>query len=136
MRLYFRIKDNGASVFRLVEDPARQRLDLKPIAEANHRNGAVKPRPNEVLTSEESAEIEAWLADRRDTLARRENAAADRAVEAMNAAAHWLSGKPDLAAADASTEQLLLAMHDLRGAIVRYKAERASIAAPDGANVN
>ena len=125
MKLYFRIKDNGAAVFRPVEDQARGRLDLQPIADANVRNGSIKPRRDAVIADDERREIDAWIAARRDALAAEEAETPRRAIDALNAAAHWYSAKPDVAAADAARDDLLMAMHDLRAAIVRYVADRA-----------
>ena len=122
MELYFRIKDNGATVFRLTEDETRRRLDLTPIAEANVRSGAVRPRPGAELTGEENARIAEWMAARAETLARRETEDMARGLEAIHAAAAWYAGKPDEAAAEALSEEFLIALHDLRAAIVRFKA--------------
>lgn len=127
MKLYFRIKENGATVFRPVEDQTRGRLDLTPIAEANVRNGAVKPRRDTVISEAETAEIEAWLSARSAELAAVEADTGRRAIAAINAAAHWYSGKPDTEAADGARDDLLMAMHDLRAAIVRYMADQAKI---------
>lgn len=122
MALYFRIKDNGATVFRVEDESRQRRLDLAPVAEANHRNGEIKPRKQVELTGEERREIEVWLAARRTTLARREAEEAALTVERINAAANWIGGKPDPEAAAAAADDLLMAIHDLRGAIVRWKA--------------
>lgn len=123
MALYFRIKDNGATVFRREEDERLRRLDLSPIAEANVRNGAIKPRKDTAISPAETAEIEAWLAARREVLAAREANAALAAIEAMNAAANWYSGQPDGKAAASAADDVLIAIHDLRSAIVRFKAK-------------
>ncbi|MEL7465194.1 MAG: hypothetical protein AAFN79_14075 [Pseudomonadota bacterium] len=127
MKLYFRIKDNGATAFRPVEDPTRGRLDLQPLADVNHRNGAIKPRREAEIDEAEMAEIEAWIAARRAEMAAAAAETPRRAVEAINAAAQWYGGKPDPTAADAARDDLLMAMHDLRATIVRYMADRASV---------
>lgn len=126
MSLYFRLRPNGATVFRVIE---ADRLTLTPLADIVLRSGAIKPRSDDP-TAEETAEIERWLAARRVQVEADEAATPERAIEAMNAAAHWISGKPDSAAAEASSEDMLMALHDLRSAIVRWKANKA--AAGDG----
>ena len=49
MDLYFRIKDNGATVFRINDETRQRRLDLQPVAEANVRNGDIKLRKDVAL---------------------------------------------------------------------------------------
>ena len=124
MDLYFRIKDNGATVFRINDDARQRRLDLQPIAEANVRNGDIKLRKDVELSAAERAEITAWLDARRETLKAREIAEARLTVEHLNATANWISGKPDEAAAEEMSDALLMAMHDLRAAIVRFKSKQ------------
>ena len=119
MKLYFRIKDNGATVFRPVEDASRGRLDLAPVADANVRNGTIKARRDANLSGDERAEIDAWIVNRRAALDAAEAETPLRAIEAMNAAAQWYSSKPDQRAADEAREDILMAIHDLRAAIVR-----------------
>jgi len=122
MDLYFRIKDNGATVFRINDDTRQRRLDLQPVAEANVRNGDIKLRRDVTLSDAERAEITAWLAARSSALQAREIEQARLTIEHLNATANWFSSKPDEAAADAMSEDLLMAMHDLRAAIVRFKS--------------
>lgn len=123
MDLYFRIKDNGATVFRIMDETRQRRLDLQPIAEANVRNGDIKLRRDVDLTDHERAEIERWLQARRETLRLREIDQAQQTIDHLNATANWISSKPDEEAAEAMSEGLLLAMHDLRMAIVRFKSK-------------
>ena len=122
MDLYFRIKDNGATVFRINDEVRQRRLDLQPVAEANVRNGDIKLRKDVVLTDGEKAEITGWLDARRAELKAREIEQARLTIEHLNATANWISSKPDEAAAEEMSEGLLMAMHDLRAAIVRFKS--------------
>ena len=122
MNLYFRIKDNGATVFRINDEVRQRRLDLQPVAEANVRNGDIKLRKDVTLTDAERAEVKNWLDARRTELTRREIEQARLTIEHLNATANWISGKPDEDAAEEVSEDLLMAMHDLRAAIVRFKS--------------
>lgn len=124
MNLYFRIKDNGATVFRINDEARQRRLDLQPVAEANVRNGDIKLRKDVTLSDDERAEIKDWLEARRELLKGREIEQAQQTIEHLNATANWISGKPDEDAAEAMSEGLLMAMHDLRAAIVRFKSKR------------
>ncbi len=123
MDLYFRIKDNGATVFRINDETRHRRLDLQPIAEANVRNGDIKLRKDVTLTDAETTEIKRWLDARGAELAAREIDQARLTIEHLNATANWISSKPDPVAAEAMSEDLLMAMHDLRAAIVRFKSK-------------
>lgn len=123
MSLYFRIKDNGATVYRINDEVRQRRLDLQPVAEANVRNGDIKLRKDVTLSEDERAEVAAWLDARREVLAAREIEQARRTIEHLNRTANWISGKPDEEAAEALSEDLLMAMHDLRAAIVRFKSK-------------
>lgn len=123
MDFYFRIKDNGATVFRINDEVRTRRLDLQPVAEANVRNGDIKLRKDVELSDAERAEINAWLDARRETLKAREVEQARLTIEHLNATANWISSKPDEMAAEEMSEDLLMAMHDLRAAIVRFKSK-------------
>ena len=121
--LYFRIKDNGATVFRVENEARQRRMDFQPIAEANTRNGDIKPRKDAGITDEERTSIDAWIETRRAVLVTREGTDAQMTLERINAAASWYSSKPDPATAEAIADEMLLALHDLRSAIVRFKSK-------------
>ncbi len=123
MDLFFRIKDNGATVFRINDETRQRRLDLLPVAEANVRNGDIKLRKDVTLSDAERSEIKAWLESRRAELQAREIEQARLTIEHLNTTANWISSKPDATAAEAMSEDLLLAMHDLRAAIVRFRSK-------------
>ena len=123
MDLYFRIKDNGATVFRINDETRQRRLDLQPVAKANVRNGDIKLRKDVTLSDAELSEINAWLDARSTELQGREIEQARLTIEQLNTTANWISSKPDEALADAISEDLMMAMHDLRTAIVRFKSK-------------
>ncbi|WP_099826326.1 hypothetical protein [Oceaniglobus indicus] len=122
---YFRIRDNGAFVFRVEQDPRQRRIETNQIAVVNIRNNEVKPHGSHALTPEDLAAIEDWMIRRRETLARREVDDIHRAVDFLNTTTHWLQSRATDDQIDAVTDDLLLAMHDLRSVLVRKKAERA-----------
>lgn len=123
---YFRIRENGAAVYRLRADPRDQRIEMEQIAVVNARNGEVKPHGQRDLSDADRAAIADWLDDRRATLARREADEIAGTVEALNLAAHWAQARATDAELEAITGPLLLAMHDLRTVLVRKKADRLS----------
>ncbi|MEL7107133.1 MAG: hypothetical protein AAGM21_14515 [Pseudomonadota bacterium] len=122
-KLYYRIRDNGALVFRVDAENRQGRLDLDPLAMANVRNGEVRPQGGRNITAAERRDIEAWIAARQSELADRDAKIAPATVEAINAAAHWVQTKASAADIDAHANAMLMAMHDLRSQIVRRQAD-------------
>jgi hypothetical protein len=123
---FFRIRDNGAQVFRIDTKNQHHRLEFEPIAFANVRNGEIRPQGDRELSEHDLAEIERWLAGRRDILAKRELQEIEHTIEQLNLTAHWANSKADAAALEQVTDRLLLAMHDLRSVLVRKKADALS----------
>lgn len=125
---YFRLRENGAQVFRVLSDG--RRLGLEPIAVANLRSGEVKQQGEHHLTEADLAAIETWMEGRRALLARREADEIQRTIEHLNHTALWAQSRASDDDLEAVTEPLLLAMHDLRAILVRKKANRET-GAPD-----
>jgi hypothetical protein len=121
---YFRIRENGAAVFRVDTENRNRRIELEEIATVNVRNGTVKPHGETVLTPADKAAIDRWLAERRALLEARDVDDILRAVDHLNLTTQWVQARATGAQLDAVTDTLLLAMHDLRTVLVRKKAER------------
>ncbi len=121
--LYFRIRENGAAVFRVDAENRQGRLNLDPLAFANVRSGEIRVQGSRALSEAERAAIKAWIAGRRETLRARDKAGTAAAVEAINAAAHWAQTKASDAEIEEVAADLLMAMHDLRTVLVRRQAE-------------
>ena len=128
---YFRIRENGAAVFRVDTENRQRRIEMDQIAIVNVRNGEVKPQGDHILTEEDIAAIQTWLNDRVNLLAQRDVDDILRAVDHMNLTTQWVQSKATGEQLDAVTDQLLLAMHDLRTVLVRKKADRMLKAADD-----
>jgi hypothetical protein len=121
---YFRIRENGAAVFRVDTENRQRRIDMEQIATVNVKNGDVKPQGDRKLTPEDKAAIRDWMAARVALLARRDIDDIHRAVDYMNLTTHWAQTRASDEQLDEVTDALLLAMHDLRSVLVRRKAER------------
>jgi hypothetical protein len=121
---YFRIRDNGAAVFRVDTENRQRRIDMEEIAMVNVKNGNVKPHGDRKLTPEDIAVIGDWVRQRQAILAARDVDDILRAVDHMNLTTQWVQSRAEDAQLDAVTDLLLLAMHDLRSVLVRKKAER------------
>ncbi|KQB16524.1 hypothetical protein H9N28_13125 [Rhodobacter capsulatus] len=128
---YFRIRDNGAAVFRVDTENRQRRIEMEQIAVVNVRNGEIKAQGDRKLTPDDLREIEAWMAKRIATLAARDVDDILRTVDHLNLTTHWVQAKATEAQLDEVTDPLLLAMHDLRTVLVRKKAERMMKAGPE-----
>lgn len=121
---YFRIRENGAVVFKVDTDNRNRRIELVELATVNIKNGNIKPHGETVLTPQDLAQIRDWTARRTALLAARDIDDILRAVDYLNTTTQWAQTRAsddDLARV---TDDLLLAMHDLRSVLVRRKADR------------
>ena len=121
---YFRVRENGAAVFRVDTENRQRRIDMDQIAVANIRNGEIKPQGDRVLSEEDIAAIRAWMDDRAAIMAERNLDDIMRAIDHLNLTTQWAQSKAEDDELEAVTDKLLLAMHDLRTVLVRKKADR------------
>jgi hypothetical protein len=130
---YFRVRENGAVVFRVDTENRQRRIDMAEIATVNVNNGKIKPHGDEILTREEEALIAEWVVERRAVLEARDVDDILRAVDHLNLTTQWVQSKASDEALEQVTDNLLMAMHDLRTVLVRKKAERILRAEGEGA---
>jgi hypothetical protein len=123
---YFRIRDNGAVVFRVDAENRNRRIELIELATVNIKNGNIKPHGEADLTPADLAAIRAWIDQRTALLAARDIDDILRAVDYLNTTAQWAQTRATDDQLARVTDDLLLAMHDLRSVLVRRKAERLS----------
>ncbi len=123
---YFRVRENGAAVFRIDTEDRQQRIEMQQIAVINIRSGEVKPQGNRSLTEADRAEIARWVDARKALLARRDMDDIHRAVDHLNLTTQWAQSKATDEQLEEVTDRLLMAMHDLRSVLVRKKSDRIS----------
>ncbi len=121
---FFRIRENGAAVFRVDTENRQRRIEMDQIAIVNIRKGEIKPHGERELSEADIARIQTWMAERAAVLAHRDIDDIHRAVDYMNLTTQWVQSKATPEQLDAVTDDLLLAMHDLRSTLVRKKADR------------
>jgi len=121
---YFRVRENGAAVFRVDTENRQSRIEMDQIAVINIRSGEVKPQGNRTLTETDDAEIKNWMANRKALLAQRDMDDIHRAVDYLNITTQWVQSKASDEQLEDVTDALLLSMHDLRSLLVRKKADR------------
>lgn len=120
---YFRTRENGAAVFRVDTENRQRRIEMDQIAVVNIRNGEIKPHGDRKLTNEDIGAIRDWMEDRVKTLAYRDIDDILRTADHLNLTTQWAQSRASAEQLEAVTDQLLLAMHDLRSVLVRKKAE-------------
>ncbi len=121
---YFRVRENGAFVFRVDTENRQRRIEMDQIAVVNIKSGQVKPHGDRILSEKDKAAIVEWMTERTALLARRNIDDIHRAVDYLNTTTQWAQSKATDAQLDEVTDALLLAMHDLRAVLVRKKADR------------
>jgi hypothetical protein len=130
---YFRVRENGAAVYRVDCENRQRRIELEQIAVVNVNNGQIRPHGGHVLSEADLAAIRDWRERRLAVLARRDMDDIHRAIDHMNLTAHWAQTRATEAQLEEVTDALLLAMHDLRSVLVRRKAERLTKGQTDAA---
>lgn len=121
---YFRVRENGALVFRVDTENPQRRIEMDQIAVVNIRNGEIKPHGDRTLTEEDVTVIRDWMQERQGVLAGRDVDDILRTVDHLNLTTQWAQSRATNEQLETVTDALLLAMHDLRGVLVRRKAER------------
>lgn len=121
---YFRVRDNGAFVFRVDTENRQRRIDMDQIAVVNIKNGEIKPHGGRSLSEDDVAAIQDWMQERIALLAQRDIDDIFRAVDYLNTTTQWAQSKATDEQLEDVTDALLLAMHDLRSVLVRKKSER------------
>ena len=121
---YFRVRDNGAFVFRVDTENRQRRIEMDQIAVVNINNGQIKPHGERTLSDDDLAAIRDWMAERVRVLAERDIDDIYRAVDYLNQTTHWAQSRATEEQLEVVTDALLLAMHDLRTVLVRKKADR------------
>lgn len=121
---YFRVRENGALVYRVDTENRQRRIEMDQIAVVNVNKGEIKPHGDRELAPGELEEIRAWMEERQRLLALREMDDIHRAIDHLNLTAQWAQARATQEQLEEVTDALLLAMHDLRSVLVRKKADR------------
>lgn len=121
---YFRVRENGAFVFRVDTENRQRRIEMEQIAVVNIRKSEIKPNGERELTKADIAAINEWMEKRLKLIEHRDIDDILRAVDYLNTTTHWVQSRASDAQLDEITDALLLAMHDLRTVLVRKKADR------------
>ena len=128
---YFRIRENGAMVFRVDAENRMRRIEMEQIAVVNVKNGEVKPQGGRDLSEADQRAIDEWKAERQALLARREVDDILRTVDRLNLTAAWAQQRATAEELEAVSDALLLAMHDLRTVLVRKKSDQVKAESAD-----
>jgi hypothetical protein len=121
---YFRVRENGAFVFRVDTENRQRRIDMDQIAVVNIRKGEIKPHGGRELSEADIAAITEWMKERQAVLAHRDIDDILRAVDYLNTTTQWAQSRATDEQLEQVSDALLMAMHDLRSVLVRKKADR------------
>jgi hypothetical protein len=121
---YFRVRENGAFVFRVDTENRQRRIDMDQIAVVNIRKSEIKPHGDRELSEADVAAITEWMTERLKLIEHRDIDDILRAVDYLNTTTHWAQSRATDEQLEQVTDALLLAMHDLRTVLVRKKADR------------
>ncbi|MEO9827397.1 MAG: hypothetical protein ABJF50_23575 [Paracoccaceae bacterium] len=121
---YFRVRENGAMVFRVDTENRMRRIDMDQIAVINIKNGEVKAHGDGTLSDADTAAIAKWLEERRAQLAAREVDDILRTVDHLNLTTMWAQRRAAPEELEKVSDALLMAMHDLRSVLVRKKSDQ------------
>lgn len=124
---YFRVRENGAAVFRVDTENRERRLELRQIAVVHLKKDEIRPHGDAVLSAEDEGAIRAWMEERAALTERRTLDDILRTVDHLNVTAQWAQAQATDEDLEAVTDALLLAMHDLRTVLVRKKADRLGL---------
>ncbi|MDD9920714.1 MAG: hypothetical protein OXQ92_00290 [Boseongicola sp.] len=125
---YFRVRDNGAMVFRVDTENKHGRIEMDHVAVLNIKNGEIKPHGDRVLSDDDKAAIENWMEHRRAELKARDIDDILRTVDHLNLTAAWAQQRATPDELERVSDALLLAMHDLRTVLVRKKSDKIKAA--------
>ena len=130
---YFRIRENGAMVFRVDTETRMRRIEMDQIADVNVKHGETKANGKADLSDADLDAIKNWLETRREQLAEREIEDILRTVDHLNLTAVWAQRKATPEELERVSDALLLAMHDLRSVLVRKKSDLLATSPRDAA---
>ncbi|MGR3365720.1 MAG: hypothetical protein ACU0CY_16235, partial [Maritimibacter harenae] len=65
---YFRVRENGAFVFKVDTQNRHRRIEMDQIAVVNTRTGEIKPNGERTLSNQDMAAISDWLDERQELL--------------------------------------------------------------------
>lgn len=97
---------------------------MDQIAVVNLNRGDFKAHGERVLSDADVNAIEDWIEERVEISKLRKLDDIRRTVDHLNLTAHWAHAQANDDELNAVTEDLLLAMHDLRSVLVRKQADR------------
>ena len=118
MKLYYRLREKGALVFRMEVANRQRRIELNRIATIS-ADGEVTPHRQRPASDQEMAQAAAWW---RDWCARRDEgrlAETERFMAQLNGFTDWMAREAADGEVAELSDPLLMALLDLRQVVVR-----------------
>ena len=121
MKLYYRHRENGVTVFRMEVANRQRRIELNQIASIIGK-GEIVPHKRREPTEAELAEIKTWW----DTWRERPEDSLDETeqfIRQLNLYTDWVARRAPAEQVDRQSDELLTALLDLRQVVVRRLSE-------------
>lgn len=128
MKLYFRHHDQGARVFRMEVANRQRRIQLDQIASITEQ-GDVAPYDDRPMTDAELAEIKAEWATWRQRRDAGELKSTETFMAELNRFTDWIASDAAGVEVNGLSDELLLALLDLRQTVVRRLSDIESTGA-------
>jgi len=118
MKLYYRHRDNGVTVFRMEVANRQRRIELNQIATIL-KDGTIAPHKRRPPSDAEREEIAAWWADWQTRSATGDVCETEKFIAALGQFTDWLARRAPGEEVDQQSDALLTALLDLRQTVVR-----------------
>lgn len=118
MKLYYRHRKNGATVFRLEVANRQRRIELNQIATIS-KIGEIQPHKRRAPTDAETVEIADWWMAWQARSSAEELSDSEKFLVQLNEYTDWMSRRASDDEVDSNSDPLLMAILDLRQALVR-----------------
>lgn len=122
MKLYYRHRDKGVTVFRMEVANRQRRIELNQIASIM-RDGEIIPHKRRHPTEVELAEISVWWNNWLNRSEAGEITEIESFISQLNIFTDWLARRADHDDVDVQSDALLTALLDLRQVVVRRLSE-------------
>ena len=122
MKLYYRHRENGVTVFRMEVANRQRRIELNQIASIL-RDGKIVPHKRREPTEAELGEIETWWADWQKKSGEDALDETEQFIAELNLFTDWVARKAPADQVDQRSDALLTALLDLRQVVVRRLSE-------------
>ena len=115
--MHYRVRGNNVQIVKTIIDGESHKAKSKPVGSLNLSNGQLSLLARQNLTQEDIASVEKWYEQRQDLERRKRKLEAERFQFTIGDIIQWVK-EASTEEVQASSDDLLFALNDLRAAIV------------------